>query len=104
MDHCNSLSFRTCCTSKKEKGLGEKAKGELAAHNLEGSSFTTQCAVGLFYHCNAFSFRCSLFINMADKITGLVFDFLLQIGLHVPFNTVCCSKQVFMILGVDFGS
>lgn len=62
------------------------------------------CAVGLFYHCNAFSSRCSLCIKMADEIIGLAIDFLQQTGLHVPFNTVCCSKQVFMILEVDFRS
>lgn len=38
---------------------------------------------------------------MADEVIGLVIDFLQQIGLHVPFNTDCCSKQVF-ILKVDF--
>lgn len=41
---------------------------------------------------------------MADEIIDLVIDFLQQVGLHVPFNTVCCWKQVFMILEVDFRS
>lgn len=102
MDHCYSLSFRTCYTSKRKKE--EEVRGELPVQNLEGSSCTTLCAVGLFYYHNIFSFRCSLCIKMAHEIAGLVIDFLQQIDLHVPFNTVCCSKQVFMILDVDFRS